>query len=158
MKPDALSALHDIHLPPAVSWWPPAPGWWGLLVMVLLLVGTFAWLMYRRYHSAEARSRRLRRAMLAAAASELVLLQQQPDAELIAELSMLLRRVAVQLEPDVAGISGDRWLAWLDGKWDRDDFSAGYGRLMIEAPYRPNVAIDGDQLITLCQQWLDAQR
>ncbi|MDP7406676.1 MAG: DUF4381 domain-containing protein, partial [SAR324 cluster bacterium] len=28
MNQDPLAALRDVHLPPAVSWWPPAPGWW----------------------------------------------------------------------------------------------------------------------------------
>ena len=30
--------LHDIHLPPAISWWPPAPGWWLLLCVFSLLI------------------------------------------------------------------------------------------------------------------------
>ena len=37
----SLDRLHDIVLPPEVSWWPPASGWYvvgGILLLLLLFL------------------------------------------------------------------------------------------------------------------------
>lgn len=36
--PDALAALHDIHLPDPIGLWPPAPGWWVVLLVAAAFV------------------------------------------------------------------------------------------------------------------------
>ena len=43
MNQDPLAALRDVHLPPAVSWWPPAPGWGGILFIILVLLALLFW-------------------------------------------------------------------------------------------------------------------
>ena len=55
-----LDALKDIHLPPAISWWPPAPGWWLLAALVL---GLLWWLgrLAQRHHQQHLFSRQSRR-------------------------------------------------------------------------------------------------
>ena len=55
-----LANLKDIHLPPAVSWWPPAPGWWILVVLFVLLTVLCAWWLYRRYERGRPRIEALR--------------------------------------------------------------------------------------------------
>jgi hypothetical protein len=81
-------------------------------------------------------------------------------------LSTILRRFAmtsvarVAGEPDVAGLIGDRWLSYLDGRWARTDFSAGLGKRLLVAPYaRPNSIERGTalELTELCTAWLAAQ-
>ena len=37
-----LDQLKDIHLPPAITWWPPAPGWW---LLAALIVGLLWWVL-----------------------------------------------------------------------------------------------------------------
>lgn len=159
MKQDPLEGLHDIHLPTAISWWPPAPGWWGLLVLVLLLTAFSGWMLYQSYHSEAARLQRRRRQMFAAAGGELDQIAQHQDSQQsIVAISILLRRVAVQLDPQAAGLAGNAWLKWLDEKWERDDFSAGYGRILIDAPYRRAEGMESAKVVALCRQWLDAQQ
>jgi hypothetical protein len=60
----------------------------------------------------------------------------------------------------VAGLIGERWLRYLDSCWGRNEFSAGPGRALLEAPYaRPN-SIDRTtalELTALSVAWLTAQ-
>lgn len=146
MSPD-LSQLHDIHLPTSVSWWPLAVGWWlllGLLVMLALL----GYLFYRRR-----RQQRWRREALVM----LQQLQQQPltPKELVVELSQLLRRVAITRFPreEVAALTGERWLAFLDQQMKIPGFQQ-QGRALITAPYSATVEVDLGGLYALCERWI----
>ena len=151
---DPLAQLKDIHLPPPVSWWPPAPGWWLLALLVLGgMVWAVVWLRRR------AAAPNLKREALAALEQiETDWRSHQDGSRLAAELSALLRRVAISLYPgtDVAGMTGAAWLRWLDEKLGGHDFEKGAGRLLLEAGYRPGVDIDDpDALIALTRRWLE---
>jgi len=134
LNSDPLAALRGYHLPAAVSWWPPAPGWWALAVLLVLTTGVTAWLLLRRKH---------RHAALRAALTELDTLSDgctdlDPD-EFARRLSRLLRRYALTRFPrrEVAGLTGDEWLRFLDTHGGDQAFTRGQGRLLREAPYRP---------------------
>ena len=135
-SPGADLALRDIHLPPAIDGWPPAPGWW--LLALLLIVSALALLGWLK--------RPPRRKPLKAARAALKTLdadfQVHHDSQRLAQaLSTLLRRTAISLFPreQVAGLTGDAWLAWLDevAKLSpQDGFQAGPGRSLRDAQYR----------------------
>ncbi len=149
--------LRDIHLPDPVSWWPPAPGWWALLTLsILLFFSIRAFLRMKK-------ARRVR----VAALKELELLStgftQVPDAHhLVKALSVLLRRICLSYYPrfDVAGLTGEAWLAFLDkhlkGEQAHARFSKGLGRTLITAPYQAEAEIDGKGLLSLCRDWITA--
>lgn len=152
--------LRDIHLPGAISWWPPATGWW-LLAALAIAAAVVAGLYYYRQRHRRAALRALRqvRTALARGAEPVVCLQQ---------VSTVLRRFAMTRARDgagtavpVAGLIGERWLAYLDGCWQRDSFRRGAGRALLAAPYgKPNTidhaaALD---LVALCTDWIRAQR
>lgn len=150
----ALSQLRDIHLPAPVSWWPPAPGWW-LLAAIALLAALGLYIRHRLR-----RRNRWRRLAL----SELARLRRihaaQPSAAPLGELSVLLRRVAVSRFPreEVAALSGDDWLAFLDRGLDGGTpFQSDSGRLLAVSPYVPDAAIDTPALLALfdlAERWL----
>lgn len=120
--------LRDIHLPPPPGWWPPAPGWWLLAALLLAaVIGMAVWLR-RRWRKA-----RHRAALEAELAQALAL--DTPSAQLVA-LSQLLRRAALQVEPQAATLTGEAWLRWLDGADASVPFSSGPGRVLLEGPYR----------------------
>jgi hypothetical protein len=150
--------LRDIHLPGPIGWWPPAIGWW--LVAALALAGAVLYAVhyYRGRHKRAALKAMTRvRAALETGAEPVACLQ---------FLSTILRRFAMTSgarapgAPDVAGLIGERWLRYLDGRWDRTDFSAGLGKRLLAAPYaRPN-SIERSkalELTALCMAWLVAQ-
>lgn len=150
---DPLSQLRDIHLPTPVSWWPPAPGWWLLLALLILVAVMLGWYLRRR-------SRRLD--LYRAALQELDEIRQHFDKErdssrLAAELSRLLRRVAIsiRLDEDVAGLTGTAWLAWLDAQVDGNSFTEGAGQFLTDGAYRPIGELqDADELLDIVEDWL----
>ena len=151
--------LRDIHLPEPISWWPLAPGWWMLAAGILLLI-IIAFIARKIYQG-----RQIKRDI----AAELESIKQryadtQNDVELARSLSILLRRVSITCHPghDVAGMTGERWLHWLDQVQGNDKangarFESDTGRQLLSAPYLPDDAkVDFDALamIKLCESWL----
>lgn len=154
--------LRDIHLPPAPSWWPPAPGWWLLAIVVLAAIAISLWLMLRAW-----RERRWRRRVLA----ELDRIAEghaaQPDpVRLAADVSRLLRRASLVIEPRAAALHGEEWLEFLDHRLESEArgkkivrrFRTDTGRALIEAPYRKAddtaASFDASALLALARDWL----
>jgi hypothetical protein len=150
--------LRDIHLPGPIGWWPPAFGWWLVAALVLVGLALYGVHYYRERHKRAALKAMTRvRAALEQGAEPVACLQ---------FLSTILRRFAMTSvaraagEGDVAGLIGERWLRYLDGRWNRTDFSAGLGKRLLAAPYaRPNSIERGTaiELTALCTAWLAAQ-
>ena len=165
MNPNDVSSLplRDIHLPGPIGWWPPAVGWWLLAALVLVGLALYALRYYQSRHRRVAlKSLQRVRAALEQGVEPVVCLQ---------NLSTVLRRFAMTtaarerkkdsaLEQDVPGLIGQRWLAYLDSRWQRDTFTSGAGRALLAAPYaRPNSIERGTalELAALCAEWLNAQ-
>jgi hypothetical protein len=165
MNPNDVSSLplRDIHLPGPVGWWPPALGWWLLMALVLVGVALYALRYYQSRHRRVAlKSLQRVRAALEQGMEPVVCLQ---------NVSTVLRRFAMTTaardrnaepaaEQDVPGLIGQRWLAYLDSRWQRDTFVSGAGRALLAAPYaRPQSIERGTalELTTLCAEWLSAQ-
>jgi len=157
MNEPALN-LRDIHLPEAISWWPLAPGWW-ILFAITLIIALTAYIAIKIY-----RNRQLIRDI----ASELEQVKQRftdskNKSQLAKSLSVLLRRANISYNPgtDVAGLTGENWLAWLDktSKNTSSDtrFQSDTGTVLLNAPYLPDDArldFNADELIQLCETWL----
>jgi hypothetical protein len=150
--------LRDIHLPGPIGWWPPAPGWWLLAALALVAAAVYGFHLYRARHK--------RAALRALTRVHAALEQGAEPVACLQFLSTILRRFAMTSDarapggPDVAGLIGERWLSYLDGRWDKTEFSAGRGRELLAAPYaRPNsIARDKAlELTALCEAWLAAQ-
>lgn len=148
MDPEQIP-LRDLHLPDPVGWWPLAPGWWvllGLVAVAVLVLLRKAWVRWR-FNAA----RRI-------ALEELARLEgswrDAPNPGLLARrLSELLRRTMLAYAPrrDVAGLTGQAWLQWLDRGLDEKPFTEGAGRALKELPYRrgdePPGELDVDGLL-----------
>jgi len=132
-----LSALRDIHLPDAVSFWPPAIGWWLVLLAVIVLVGSVILFKTMR------RRRQIRREAMAEL-DRLVSEHQthNDDHALLKELSILLRRLVISCYPrdQVAALEGEAWLAFLDAQLGGK--AAGFAdsaALLVSGPYQANI-------------------
>jgi hypothetical protein len=133
MNPTELP-LRDLHLPEPVGWWPLAPGWWLLLVLALMGMA----LLIRQWYRAWSRNAARRQALRVLDARVADYARHGNAVRLGSELSELLRRTMLAYAPraDVAGLTGDDWLAWLDRGLERPQFLQGDGRPLIEWPYR----------------------
>lgn len=126
--------LRDLHLPDPAGFWPLAPGWWVLIVLAMAAAG---WLVVHAYR-AWVRNAPRRQALRALDACVAEYARHGDALRLAAHLSSLLRRTMLAYAPrtDVAGLTGEAWLAWLDRGLDRPQFLEGDGRPLVEWPYR----------------------
>lgn len=149
---DPLAGLRGYHLPEAISWWPPAPGWWGLLLMLLIFLGSIIWVIVRWRQ----RQRPVRLARAELKRLRVIFEQDKDSAAFTRGISRLLRRYALSRFPreQVAGLAGERWLAFLDAQGGRGQFTNGIGRWLIEAPYRPGVPVSAEALGSLIENWI----
>ena len=144
--------LRDIHMPAAPGWWPPAPGWWVLAVFLVVAAAALWWVRRGGGSLSAAAAARQEVARLRAAAPQI-----EPS-QLVRELSVLMRRAAISFYPrtEVAAITGEAWLQFLDRSLPGRPFSRGPGRLLAELPYRPGVtAEEAGPLLDLCAQWIE---
>lgn len=151
LNPTSLP-LRDIHLPPAISWWPPAPGWWLLPLAVTVLLAVIYGLQQHHRH------RHFRRLAL----QQLKEIERQylagADARrLQQDLSRLLRQTALLHFPEnnCAGLVGNAWLKFLDQRLEGAPFTEGLGQLLAKGPYLPQSdEFDARGLLDLCRTWL----
>ena len=166
MNAPAGPDLRDIHLPPAPSWWPPAPGWWIVALIVLAAAVAGAWVLLRHW-----RERRWRQRVAAELDRIAATHAAQPDpVRLAADVSQLLRRASLLIEPGAASLYGEAWLEFLDERMASDGngtkkrtgathFRSEVGRALIDAPYRragddDAPSVDATALLALARDWL----
>ncbi len=153
---DPLAALRAYHMPDPVGWWPPAPGWWLLLIGLLAAAGAAVW--WRAQHRAGSAAARQARRELRRLRRELA--ASKDGARFTRQLSKLLRRFALAVFPhhQVAALTGEDWLLFLDTHGGNGRFCDGPGRQLLDAPYRPAVTGSVEQLATLVADWIEHNR
>lgn len=141
---DPLAALRDIHLPTEPSWWPPAPGWW-MLGLLLIAISTFVLrVILNRW------KRRLPSRVLVTRLQQLNSGENPLDNySALIEISGLIRRYVVTRygRARTAGLTGQRWLQFLDRISDSNDFTQGPGKCLADGPYQGQSNFEMDALI-----------
>jgi hypothetical protein len=150
-----IHGIDEIILPDTISWWPTAPGWQvlGVLVVVLLAVQASRWVK-RWWHN------RYRREAL----KQLAAVQQQADMQLqdvVAVLPYYMKVTALQAYPrkDIASLSGNDWLLFLDAHYAGPSFSKGVGKKLLSVAYLPREQWQLDDqesntLIRMSRHWI----
>ena len=130
-----LEKLHEIVMPASASWAPQTIGWYVLFGLVLLVAGGWVYRCLRRFR--KNRYRRLALEELTVVEREL----QEPErrAKALAEIPVLLKWTALAAFPrsEVAALTGEQWLAFLDRNLGGKDFKEGPGRFLSELAYAP---------------------
>lgn len=141
MDPEQIP-LRDLHLPEAVGWWPLAPGWWVLIALAAAGVIFLAYKQYLKWRWNAARR---------IALGELGRIRREyedgADAQKLSkELSELLRRSMLAYAPrgEMAGLTGESWLAWLDQGLEDRPFTEGPGKTIEALPYMRPENVDND--------------
>jgi hypothetical protein len=147
--------LREIHLPDPISWWPLAFGWWLALGMIAFFI--FAFVIFLRKLSKPT----LKKYSIKALKEIEDAFQLTGNAsECLSALSIFLRRVAISQRSSkgCAGLTGKKWLQWLDRSLDQPEFSEGIGQILLTGPYRHQVENEEvSKLLELCHQWVRRQ-
>lgn len=153
IKPQDVLQLRDIHLPLSPEQWPPAPGWWVLLITGLLLLGWFTFCLFKHW-----RRYRLQKEILASLDALKANHSDEQLPEFLAEVSILLRRVAMMNFPpqQVAALTGKGWLSFLDLHGGDGAYSNGVGSVLATGPYASSSAlnVDKEALLSLTKKWI----
>jgi len=157
-----LEKLHEILLSDPVSWMPQTVGWYAVFG---LIVGVTGWWVYGRFR--RFRKNRYRRFALA----EFKVIErewQQPEKRVraLAQIPVLLKRTALAAFPrsEVASLSGEKWLAFLDKTMGGKGFREDEGRLLPELAYAPAPRISKlpdeavGKLLRLVRQWIKVHK
>jgi len=142
---DLIDQLVEPVPPPPVSMVPQTAGWWVLGLAVIATLCVFGLRTYRAYQ---------RNAYRRAALWEI----DAAGTDMTA-LSSILKRTALAAYPrrDVAGLSGDAWLRFLDDTVSSTAFTAGVGKALATAPYQQE-AVAEPALIALVKSWVRDHR
>lgn len=148
-----LEQLKDIHAAPDPGIWPLAPGWWLLMLLLVLVIIAVVYIV-KRY-----RITRRRRAIITAFESVLTDYQDRGDStNMAAQLHRLIRQVMLANgEYQQLGLTGDAFLSYLDQSNDDQLFTKGIGRVLLDAPYRPQSIFDAPALHAAVMRWVRQQ-
>ena len=148
----SLSQLRDIHLPDPISIWPPAPGWYLAAILIIAGFATGYYFLYRYWRNNSARRMALK---------QLTQLEQRyhnnpASNDIVAELSILLRRLALAYFPrnDIAGLQGSAWLDFLNKTAKTTLFSAASAEILTLGPYQKQSQQNLDEVFIACKQWI----
>lgn len=152
MDAKLAAQLKDIHLPPEPGIWPLPVGWWLVLVLLVLFGITifYFWLRYKRLAPK-------REALALLHVIDINYSQHQNAVAYVTEISKLLRRVAMQAfsRKKCAGLSGERWLAFLQQHSKSGLFKDDNARCLVEVPYSSRCEpCECTGLSAQTQQWI----
>lgn len=154
----ALRSLHDIAVPPPVSWMPQTWGWAALAAILLVALLAWAFLALRRYRRNAYRREALR--LLDAVASDIRSpLTRKRGLQGLAEV---LKRTALAVWPRerVASLAGPHWNEFLDGSAEAGEGHA-LERLFDDFEYRDEGSLAalspsvGDDLLLGARRWIE---
>lgn len=154
-----LEKLHEIVLPMPVTWMPRTAGWYVILGLVLVAAAWWCSIRVRRYMG----NRYRRLALEGLSAIERDLARPGKRARALAEIPALLKRTALSAFPraEVAELSGEGWLVFLDRTMGAKGFTEGEGRVLSELAYAPSSRLERlpDQtiagLLHLARRWIE---
>lgn len=147
-------AFHEVVAPAAISWLPQTAGWWWLAVILLLFAAhrgsrrLRTWYANRYRREASARLRAMRHAAV--------------GQDWLGELNRLLKLTALAAfpRPQVAGLSGADWVAFLNAQCAEPPFSNQHTALLALGPY--TLQIPGhnarDSLLAASLRWVETHR
>lgn len=154
----ALSGLQEIPLPPSVPYTPQTVGW---LFLGLFLLGAicYAGWRWRRWQVAN----RYRRAAMARLREvEALLADSAKRSEALAAIPPLVKQTALSFLPrqEIAGLSNNDWLVFLDRTYPPGGFAQGPGRLLPRLAYGAPADLalipisEVTDLLSLVRRWI----
>ena len=139
-----MQDLHDIVLTEPIAYVPQTTAWY-VLFAVLLMMMVAGWTAWRR-HERKNRYRKLALHRLSDIAKR----------EAYEELPVLVKQTALNAyaRAEVASLSGDAWLQFLDESYGGQEFTRGAGRILPTLAYGPSSDVAVDDVIPLVRRWI----
>ena len=153
-EPTTTLPLRDIKLPAEPGYWPLAPGWWVLIALILVLCSWLLW-KYLRYRRRQKRWQAIQQQLTQI---QFDYAQHQQDQQLLAELSVFLRRfVKFQLgDPKATTLQGDAWIDYLNQFKPAGSFKP-YAEALSSGVYQSNHRYDAQGLLSATEQLVRQQ-
>ena len=154
----SVRGFREVTLPDSISYAPQTAGWYILLGLALALVSCLLIHFLLQWH----RNRYRRYALLRLGTIERDIREPSRRADALAALPALVKRTALACFPreEVADLSGEAWLKFLDQTYSGRGFTKGAGRLLPVLSYQGpakarNVPeADARALISLTETWI----
>lgn len=158
----ALEKLADIVVPPPVPWIPQTWGWAALAVVVLAL-GVWALVRWRRHREA---NRYRNEALAELARLEARLNDPAARSEALAAMPPLLKRVALVVwpRPKVASLTEQQWVGFLRANGGGDEFPDAAARILDDVEYRSPQTLaavsadDAQAFARAARNWIERHR
>lgn len=131
-----------------------APGWYVLTVLILLALGTIAWLI--TWYIKKNRYRK--KALAAIATAEINIATSTPQA-LVYETNMLMKRIAMSRyqRNETAGLRGNEWISFLNKTMKTSLFDEADNRLLESGIYS-NEKNEAASFINKAKSWIKKHR
>lgn len=149
---DPLAQLRDIHLPSPIELWPPAPGWFVLAIFAFLALLAAAVWLYVRW-----RREQYRRDAVSELEGLLAQYWKEQDTQAyLNQCANLLKRVALTRyqRTDVASLTGEAWVRFLDRTAGTQEFTMGAGQALIQGSYEKDPEIAVEALHKAARYWI----
>jgi len=151
-----LRGIDEVLAPLPVSWLPATPGWALVAVLLLALLAYRGWHLWRRW-------RRNRYRRVAARELQSIVSNTADPAAALGRIAALLKATALQAypRPEVAPLTGQEWLQWLDGHAPAPVFRDTSRRHLQATLYRPGERIDDTDIELLAEdaaRWIETHR
>lgn len=146
MENNSLADLKDLQLPDAVSIFPLAPGWYAVIILLVLIALALGYWQIRRL-------RKQRKVANIVWLLDSIELQDNP--QLLAEVSILLKRVAREKFPEQQpqNLFGEKWLQFLDSSGKTTAFTQGSGRILLDV-YQNKALGNPAACLAVVKAWL----
>ncbi len=150
-----LDQLKDIHTPDAIGLWPPAIGWYLITALLTAAMVFVAVILWRRWQQNAYR----RAALRECDDIEREITAHSDYRTAAIRIATLLKRTALSVFPraEVAPLSGDAWILFLESKASEARFSIISSQLLIEASFRetpPDNQSDVVRLLDEARRWI----
>ena len=146
----ALGDFVEVVSPAAINWWPQTTGWWWVGAALVVVLGRYGWRRLRHwYRNRYRREATVRLQQLAAASA---------NDNWLLEINRLLKLTALAAfsREQVASLSGEAWVNFLNRQCTTPPFSAQQGQLLALGIYTGQAvaAAHRQAMVDACLTWV----
>ncbi len=153
-----ITGLKEVTFPDPVSYVPQTIGWYVLIAAVLISAGYLVYQWYRNWAANRYRTFALRRL------DDIEQQLRQPDTRInaLTAIPVLIKQTALKCytRREIAQMSGEKWLLFLDKSYRGAEFSRGVGQLLPDLSYQSAINFEQiesarlQELLSLTKEWI----